>query len=425
MFISTALPGQEFQVYRKQKITMAKSRTLTYFLICIGVTFLIQSCSEKSDPVFDEGNFTSIFDNNQFSVSVFPIDVKQTSDGGYIVLGERRLQNSNFRGIYLMKADKYGKFVNGVELDEQYVNPIPDLMPSGNALYFFCMDGLNLQSRLARVSTDTDTVGATVIPVTGELTYPSAAALDDNNFLLLSYDHSDKLTVVSQINTSGSIIGQSAGFDIGAGDDVEEPIINHFIRTGKRFPFQIGKVGNGSYFFNGFQNYTFSLIFTNMTSITGVVQGQQDDGGMSAIYPLGGNKFAAARFNFGDNYFLPNINLSNNGLAISVDLGGNTLPELVGNAPVKILKAQISNKNVLVFASDTKSKQIGLYFYDELTGEFLSSRYLGFSNPFEVANVIQTADKGLLVCGTTYLAGRFPRICLIKLSGDELNGQLK
>ena len=66
-------------------------------------------------------------------------------------------------------------------------------------------------------------------------------------------------------------------------------------------------------------------------------------------------------------------------------------------------------------ASDTKSKQIGLLFYEESTGKFISSRYLGFSNPFEIASIVQTSDEGLAVCGTTYLAGRFPRICIIQI----------
>lgn len=397
-----------------------KSRII--YLLVVSAAFLACSCSEKSDPVSDEETFTSIFDNNQFSASYFPIDIKQTPDGGYLVLGERRLQNSNFRGVYLMKADKFGKYVNALEVDEQYVNPVPDLMLSGNLYYFFCMNGLTLQSHLISVSPDT--VAINVIPVNAGLTYPSAAALEDNNFLLLSYDHADKLSVVSKVNTSGIVTGQPVGFSIGAGDDVEEPIINHFIRTGKRFPFQIGKVANGMYFFNGFENYTFSLVFTDLNTITGVVQGQQDDGGLSAVYPLGGNKFAASRFNFGDNYFLPNVNLSTNSASISVDLGGNTLSELIGNAPVKIIRAEINTKRILIFASDTKSKQIGLFFYEEATGNFISSRYLGFSNPFEIASLIQTADKGLMVCGTTYLAGRFPRICMIKISEEELRNQL-
>src|SRR5687767_13356193 len=125
------------------------------YLLVISIGFLACSCSEKSDPVSDQESFTSIFDNNQFSASYFPIDIKQTADGGYLVLGERRLQNSNFRGIYLMKADKFGKYVNALEVDELYVNPVPDLMLSGNLYYFFCMNGQTLQTNLVSVNADT------------------------------------------------------------------------------------------------------------------------------------------------------------------------------------------------------------------------------------------------------------------------------
>jgi hypothetical protein len=385
------------------------------------------ACSEKSDPTSDQENFTSIFDNNQFSVANYPIDFKQTADGGYLILGERRIPGSNtkFMGAYLMKADKTGKFVSAIEIENQYVNPVGDFMVVNDQYYFFCMDALNLQTQLVQVDANAETV--TITPA-GGFTYPAAASLDGKEFLLLSYNHEDKLMMFSQHDLAGKLKGNYDDvprFDIGAGDDVEEPIINHFMGTGKRFPFQIGHVSGGPYFFNGFENYTFSLIFTDLSGngSDGAVQGQQDDGGFSAICPLGGNKFAASRFNFGDNYFLPNINLVTSDRPIGSDLGGNSLPELVSNATVKIIRAVSNNKNVLIFATDTKSKQIGLFFYDEATGEFLSSRYVGFSNPFEVANVLQTADGGLAVCGTTYLAGRFPRICLIKISKGELSGQ--
>jgi len=183
----------------------------------------------------------------------------------------------------------------------------------------------------------------------------------------------------------------------------------------------VGKASGGLYFFNGFYNYTFSLVFTNFgDDPVGVVQGQQDDGGFSAVTPLNGNKFAASRFNFGTNFLLPNKELSTSGITSSTDLGGYSLPELVPNANVRILRAAVDGKNVLIYGSDTKSKQIGLLFYDESTGDFISSRYLGFSNPFEVASLEQTSDEGLAVCGTTYLAGRFPRICIFKLSKDQL-----
>jgi hypothetical protein len=77
---------------------------------------------------------------------------------------------------------------------------------------------------------------------------------------------------------------------------------------------------------------------------------------------------------------------------------------------------------VIVYGSNTKSKQIGLYFYDEATGEFLGSEYVGYSNPFEIGSVIQTAEGDLVVSGTTYLVGRLPRLCLIKIPERSLRG---
>ena len=141
--------------------------------------------------------------------------------------------------------------------------------------------------------------------------------------------------------------------------------------------------------------------------------------------PIASTKFAAARFNFGDNFLLPNVNLSTNGITSSVDYSGNTLPELIPNANVRIIRSVINATNTLIYGSDTKAKQIALLFYDEATGALTGSHYLGFSNPFEIAGLVQTADEGLAVCGTTYLAGRFPRICLFKISSNDLAEMIK
>ncbi len=64
------------------------------------------------------------------------------------------------------------------------------------------------------------------------------------------------------------------------------------------------------------------------------------------------------------------------------------------------------------------------YFFS-LTPDGLGSRYLGFSNPYEIAAMTTTSDGGLAVCGITYVAGRFPRICLFKISGAELAKSFK
>jgi hypothetical protein len=394
------------------------------FLLSVLLALVALSCSEKSDPSLDQKNFTSIIDNKIFSSGIYPIDIRQTTDGGYLILAERTIPESNFRGVYLMKADKYGKFAKETILDNNFVNPIGPLLTSGTSVSFVCMDAFSLQAQL--VTTDEASENTTVTPI-GGVTYPAAIGIDGTSgFVMLSYDQANKNTVISRHSMAGAFLGNALALSIGAGEDVEEPIINHFLRTGKRLPFQVGKIPGGQYYFNGFYNYTLSLVFTDFSpnGTLGVVQGQQDDGGFSAVYPLGGNKFAAARFNFGDNFFLPNVTLVTNGTSSGVELGGNSFPELTSNATVRIHSKSINGTNTVLFASDTKAKQIGLFFYNESTGEFLSSRYLGFSNPVEVASISSTSDEGLIVCGTTYLAGRFPRICLLKISKDELIGQL-
>jgi hypothetical protein len=374
---------------------------------------MLTGCLEEANPAFDEKAFTKIFDNYQFSASYFPIDVQQTSDGGYLILGGRRLTTTTFTGIYLLKADKYGNFTSDQEVDESYVNPVGDLMKIGADYYFLCMDPLTLQTHIARV--DANGEGFTATPVATALTYPAAASLDGTNIIALNYNPVTLQSVISVMTSTGTVTS-SKGYTIGVGEGVEEPIINHYLRTGRQFPFQTGKAGS-LYFFNGFYNYTFSLVFTNLTQDepNGVVQGQQDDGGFSAVVPVSGSTFATARFNFGDNFLLPKVTLSTSGVSSSTDLGGFSLPELTSNTTVRIIRATLHDKNVLIFAANTKSNQVGLYFYDEASGEFLNSRYVGYSNPLEIASVRQTAEGDLIICATTYLAGRFGRFCLIKI----------
>jgi hypothetical protein len=381
-------------------------------------------CAEKTDLKFEEENFTSFFDNNQFNAVFSPIDVKQTRDGGYLILGSRKLPESTFAGIYLLKANKYGNFIKELEVESTYVNAVAHFALLNDKYYFFCMSSADTRVHLAEVDENLDAI--LVNPVSGGLSYPMASSLvDETAFALLSYNNFDKQSVISIVRPNGTLSAVKT-YSIGVGDKVEEPIMNHFIRTGRQYPFAIGKTANNVYFFNGFYDYTFSLVFTNFTADTpplGVVQGQQDDGGCSAILPLSGNKFALARFDFGENYLVPGTILNPGSITSAINLGGYTVPELVPNAKVKILSATANGKNVLMYATDTRSKQIGLFAYEEATGTLLGSHYIGFSNPFEVGNIIQTTDGGLAVCGTTYIAGRFPRICLIKLSKEKL-GQI-
>lgn len=385
--------------------------------------FLLSSCLEKADPTLEQNSFTRIYDDADFSAAYTPLDVQQTSDGGYLILASKRMPDSNFAGVYLLKVDKVGSIVTEVDdFDPQYVNPVAPLSFINGAYYFICMDANLQEAQLIKITSNAEFDIA--VPI--GLTYPVASTTDGNNILLLSYNNADKVMVVSQHTTDGSISAGPTGFTIGVGDEAEEPIINHFIQGGKKFPFSIGRTIGGSLYYNGFYNYTFSLVFASFgaTDPSGVVYGQQDDGGFSAVKSLGGNRFATSRFNFGDNFILPTTELSTNGLTIGTDLGGFTLPELSPNTTVRLITLTSDDRSAILYAANTQSKQIALLSYNQNDGSFINSRYLGFSNPFEIGSVLQTTDGGLLVSGITYVAGRFPRICLFKLSKDDVAGLL-
>jgi hypothetical protein len=384
----------------------------------------IKENNKNTDP---KANFLVIYENGDFSKSFIPIDIQQTSDGGYLILAKRRITESSFYGIYLMKADNTGKFISGEEVSTDLVNPIYNLMKVGNAFYFFAMDRLSLETKLVSASEDGK---ATVLATLTGVIYPLYVSLDENSnqFLLQHYNRDELKTVVSLVNTAGAVTAQR-DFNIGFGDfDVEQPIIDHLTGNGKRLPFLTGSAGSGVYYANGFYNYTLSTVFFSFNnSAPGLLQGYKDEKCISALVNLGSNTFAASKYAYGTNTFSPKatINAASGTIASNSDLMGNTILELKPDAPVVLKRIIGQGTPVMAYNSDTKNAQIALYFYDASTGNLRGSKYFGYSNPYEASNFIQTSDGGLAVVGTTYVAGRFPRIVLIKISQEELNKDIQ
>jgi len=393
-----------------------------YTLILL-LAFSATACLEKTDSLLEQKSFLRIYDNADFNAAFNPIDMQQTVDGGYLILANKRLPEagSNFSGIYILKVDKSGAILNEVkDFDSQYVNPTGALSYSNGSYYFFCMD-INTQAQLVKLTANGDTESITPLG----LNYPAVSALNGGQeLLLLSYNNADKVMNVAKVAFDGTDNG-SRGFTIGAGDNAEEAIMNHFLQKGKRFPFEVGVTGSGELFYNGFYNYTFTLTFVDLgqEAPTRTVNGYQENEGFSSVKPLDGNRFASSIFSFGANYLLPINDLSVPSVSDILDAQqGYTLPELVPDAVSKIITVTSGEKQAIVFGSNTQSKQIALFFYNYTDGTFISSRYLGFSNPFEIGSILQTEDGGMAICGLTYVAGRFPRICLFKLSTEEVDG---
>ncbi len=401
-------------------------KNITILLSSFLMLLVFAACDLEENQVDSLETFTRIYDNPEFSNSYLPLDVKQTADGGFLMLGANLTEDSDFPGVYLLTADTEGNFVFDQTLAEDFVQPTRNLMPIGNRFYFVCMHRISLIAHL--VSVGDSGQASDPIPIVdndGPILYPLSAALDNSagQILLQGYDNEDKLTVFAQVSPQGGVVARKS-FDIGAGEDVEEPIIEHFTRTGKQLPFLSGQMQDGRFFFNGFYNYTFSLVMTDMNpdSEPSVLQGVQNESGISSTLHLQGNTFALSRFSFGQNYILPQavVEVGPENPASSEDLLGNAFPELREDAPVILKNLNINGQSVLIYGSDTRSRQIVLLAFDANTGELLGTKYLGFSNPYEMANFSLTQDGGLAVAGQTYVAGRFPRFCLFKLSAEEV-----
>lgn len=389
--------------------------------LLFAIASIVSACDISDNEVEPSLSFLSIFDSNEFDASFIPIDVKQTADGGYLILASTRIEDSNFTGVYLMKVDEAGDFVSEQRLTSDFLFPVGDLLEVDGTFYFVAMRNISFEAVIFAVND----VGEISEPIGLGTTRPLATALDGSDILLLSYDNTNKNTVFSVFATNGGGIGflGSKAFSIGTGDGIDAPITNHFTRTGRQLPFEIGRVPNGPYFFNGFVNFTISLIFTDLVADDplGISQGQQDDGGLSSVRHLTGSTFAVSRFDEGDNFILPNADINMGGITSSVDLGGNPFPELVEEAPVVVKRVDINGQSVLLYASNTKAGQIIILAYSADSGALLGTQYLGFSNPYQVAGFTTTADMGLAIVGNTSVAGRFDRICLFKLSEKELS----
>ena len=126
------------------------------------------------------------------------------------------------------------------------------------------------------------------------------------------------------------------------------------------------------------------------------------------------------RFNFGDNFIIPRVDVATTSVTSTVDLQGNPFPELEPDANVLLDRFEVNGRNTVLFGGNTLSRQILLIAYDEATGELIDSQFLGFSNPFEINSFSRTSDGGMAVLATTFVAGRFPRIVIFKLSPQEL-----
>ena len=381
-------------------------------VISIGFLVLLSSCQEDID--LSTASLLRIYDHSNGELGFHPLDIGETSDGYFILTG-RTLDQTNFEGIQLITTDRAGNFRAEENLPENLVLPTGELFLTDSVFRFFAMDRTTLRVELVSIQPDLRDLQSTRLT---SLFYPLSASVNAaGNFLLVSYDPIDLLTVLSEISPEGAILN-SVGYTIGVGEDVEQRFNEHFLERQSRLPFFCGEAAPGQYFFNGFYNFSLSTVFTDFSNTPlGVVQGQSDKGGLRAINWISGDLFSAIGYQFNETYLLPVTQLLPGSTSASVDLFSTRQAELRDQTPGII--TTYGNEHVIL-AAETESREVVLYFYNLNSEALTGTEIIGFTNPFTLAQVRVDADRNLLILGTTYVAGRFERIFLRKIMASEV-----
>ncbi len=384
------------------------------------ILFIAASCDISKNDIVPTNTFTKIYDDDRFEQEYYPLDIIQTADEGFLILSELKNDQSLYTSVLVLKTDAMGSIITKTEMSSPFVLPVNGWQHIGGSYYFVCMDENSTTAQLVAVSEE----GVLSEPIAlGGITFPLAVNSDGNQLSILSYDNGNEESVISIATATGQI-NQQRGYTIGAGVEVEKPLIDHLTRNGDILPFQVGQTKEGLFYFNGFYNYTFSLVFTNFgDDPTGVCQGQLSRGGISEVSSLGNDVFGIARFNFGDNYIAPLAAISTNSITSSTDLEGNTFPEMEHKMKVKLLN--VSTESKWLYATTTQAKQVVLYGFNQSDGSILGTSYLGSGNPYTLASVTTTLDGGIAVLAQTSLEGRFRRIAIFKRDKEFLDGLMR
>ena len=380
------------------------------------VVVLLSACDIQDNEIEPESVFTKIYNTDNYTDAFTSLSITQTADSGYLILAGREEVDTDFLGIYLIKVDKVGDFVWERSAGEAYANPVSDWIVSGNNYQFFCMDKLNLGTYLLQVNHQDGSTSE--ISYLGGLQYPLAASSTSDGFVVQGYNREDQKTVLAKLNNNGTTVWQE---EYDTFEDVEEDIVRHLIGTTRPLPFFTGQVGS-NYYFNGFYNFSFSMLFVNSSdgSFSGVINGPGIDDAISNAISITGSDFAVARYSYLENQLLPRHSIDVNSIGVTGDLDGYTFDEMTQKAQVQIKKVSAAGKSMIVFATDTKGGRILLLAYDQNTQELLGSRYLGFDQPYQMADFTTTKDGGLAVLASTFATGRFARVAMFKLSKMDL-----
>ena len=384
-----------------------------YLIIKLVIISLTYGCSSDEELIEPRNSFTRIYETQQFSGGYEPLAIVQTSDSGYLTLSKTEQWK-----VHLFKSDDEGISQWEMALEEPLVSPLPHLFAQDSGFIMFGMNELSQSLEVHSVNPTAGTISQ--INTISNVRYPLAVhRTADNGWIFLGYDRESRSsTLHAYTNAFTAIWSESYGVE----EDVEEYVIDHVAGVGSALPFFVGISGNYVYF-NGFYNYSFSLVFANQSNgeAAGTLHGYRDESVISALHPTANGQYALAQSKFGQGALLSNAAISEQTIAVGSDLPTVDFNEIDENARVIIKEITQAGQDIILYGTQTKRRQLVFYAYAKESGELMSINYLGQTNPYLLGDFTVTGDGGLVVAAETYLAGRFSRLQLFKLSEKEFS----
>lgn len=390
-----------------------KPRNLVFLLVILTI-----SCEINQKDIKPEDQFIKIYNDQNESLSYFPISVIQTEDGGYLLLNGVKNDSSlyEYPSATIIKTSPTG--VTEWTTETAWLAPA-GLIKTGSTYSFIAMD---LQNNINKINVDISN-GNIIDNNELNLTMPLAAKTNDaNQFIILSYNYVNRTSVIALFDKDANLINLS---ELNVNTDMVAQINAHMNKTGSELPFFIGEWKNEvqkGYFVNCLANYTLRTVFfdKNLNTTGGDIYSFQARDALSSLVNKENNIFAMTRYYGGNNYISTNIEVDPYSSQNFNEYSQNQIFELIPEA--KVISRNITKDNIeyILLASTTNSNSVVLYQYAISVGEgydeAIHTEYIDFSDKIEVRDIIQNDDDGgIIVLAQHYFTGKYKRPVLIKI----------
>lgn len=384
------------------------------------LTLVLFSC-QANEAVSPEQGFDKIYNETSFS-DFESLNIQQLEDGGFLLLGITDNSFSGQSGVpYLLRTDKDGNFLwdtKKISLLKSYFNPVSNFKKKDNSYFFLCRNNADKNVSLLKIE-DTNqnvTLVRTFAELKGDIVY--ASETPDAGMLVMLLSEScggSKQPELIKLDTNFNIQWRRCY------PYIVNPPIN-----------AITQKVNLNYFFNGIfetdgqiryfmtfinQNNTSLVLYTDING--NPLGSTQTSFLVNSLAQLKDRQFAMTYIKQKDTNIVPKVTL-NISANESPTIFGNTFHEINSEKRVITKKMVINGREIVIFACTLENIPIRIYAFDAQTEVLRGTLTLGRVNPYEVADIIQTADGGIAIVANTLVADRFIRMALLKISPTDI-----